>query len=301
LIFFLLHHPYILNYTPRIKRIRWGKKMIKKFIWRTLLCTITFAQADHSGVIIIVHGTWGIDSPWCKPGGDFFDALEKSAKHFNKKVISYMWPGYLIHESRKLAAQGLVKVIKSYPEDMIITLVAHSHGGNVSILASQILATDPHNKHTIDSLYAIATPVNVAFYKPNMNIIKKLYNLFSFADRVQPVLGIFGRTFPDHPRIANMRLVLDGKEPGHIEFCTELMAQWLPYIHEKLDQENIGKFQYFNFKLPGIIYLNSNANPLYSVDVQRQALLEKDRIIMEEISNAMARKNKLINDANQLL
>jgi len=275
--------------------------MIKKFLYITLIFCSLAINAQHSGVIIIVHGTWGIDSPWCKPGGEFFDALEKSAQHFNKKVISYMWPGYLNHESREVAARGLVKIIQSYPTDMNITLVAHSHGGNVSILASQLMENDPNNKHTIDALYAIATPVNAAFYQPNMKIIKKLYNLFSFADRVQPVLGIFGRIFPNHPHIANLRLVLDGKEPGHIEFCTSLTAQWLPYIHEKLSQENIGKFQYFNFTLPGIIYLSSNANPLYSVDVQRKALLEKDRMVIEDLFNTMARKNKLNNNADALL
>lgn len=275
--------------------------MIKKIIWNILLFNITLAHASHSGVIIIVHGTWGIDSPWCKPGGEFFDSLEKSAQQFNKKVISYLWPGYLNHESRELAAQGLVKLIQSYPSDMSITLVAHSHGGNVSILASQILDADSTNKHTIDALYAIATPVNVSFYQPNMKIIKYLYNLFSFADRVQPVLGIFGRTFPDHPRIANLRLVLNGREPGHIEFCTALTAQWLPYIHEKLGQDNIGKFQYFNFKFPGIIYFSSNAHPLYSIDVQRKVLLEKDRLIIEDLFNSVSRQNLLNKNTDSLL
>lgn len=257
------------------------------------LCITLKISAFHTGVIIIVHGTWGINSPWCKPGGDFFDALELNAAQFGKKVVTYSWPGYLNHDDRVIAAKGLAKLIQSYPTTMNVALVAHSHGGNVSILASHILANDPNNDHYIDALYTLGTPINATTYMPNMNSINRVYNFFSFADMVQPVLGIFERTFPAHPRIANIRLMLNDQEPGHLELCVELTGAWLPYVDESLAQQKIGNFHHFDFSVPAIIYLSSSGNPLYAIDTQRDTLLEKDRFMMREMMDVALRYKKV--------
>jgi len=268
--------------------------MLKKNLLYVLILHLCLAtHASHTGIFIIVHGTWGRDSQWCKPGGDFFDALEKSAARYNKKVTSYIWPGYLNHEGRQMAAKGLAKLIQTYPVAMNITLVAHSHGGNVCMVASQLLNQDPHNKHSIDALYAIGTPINADWYCPNMNIIKRVYNLFSFADMVQPVMGIFRRTLPSGPAIANIRLILDAQEPGHTELCTALTARWLPCMHQYLADANIGNFQYFDFSSPGIIFLNSNTNPFYAIDSQRDALMAQDKVIIDSITHSLVRKKQI--------
>ncbi|MDR3550658.1 MAG: hypothetical protein P4L31_04550 [Candidatus Babeliales bacterium] len=260
---------------------------------KNILCFFIFfwgsnSQSTHKGVFIIVHGTWGIDSLWCKPGGEFFDELERTAHKMNKRVVSYMWPGYLNHDSRQLAAHGLAKLIKSYPAHMDITIFAHSHGGNVSIVASQILASDKTNKHTIEALYTLGTPINHTYYAPDMNVVRRVYNFFSFADRVQPVLGVFGRMFPDHPRIANIRLMVNGKEPGHLEFCTALAARWLPRLNQ-LVKESIGGFEKFTCSNPGIIHLTITGSPIYILDTQRNALIDRDEFIMQKVMSNLLR------------
>ena len=52
-------------------------------------------------------------------------------------------------------------------------------------------------------------------YLPNMKVIQYLYNLFSFEDLIQTVLGLSVREFPEHKRIANLRVIINGKEPDH--------------------------------------------------------------------------------------
>lgn len=263
--------------------------MIKKILLFIILFLGSNSYSRHNGVFIIVHGTWGMNSSWCKPGGDFFDELEKTAHKMNNKVVSYMWQGSLNHDSRQLAAQGLVNLIKSYPAHINITIFAHSHGGNVSIVASQILARDKTNKHTIEALYTLGTPINHIYYSPNMNVIKRVYNFFSFADMVQPVSGVFGRVFPDHPRIANIRLIINEKEPGHMEFCTALTARWLPRLNQ-LIKEAINGWQNFTCSNPGMIFLTQADAPHYAIDSQRDMLMARDKWVTQQLISHLFRR-----------
>ena len=259
--------------------------MIRQACIYFLLCITVPTSSSHTGVVIIVHGTWANESAWCAPGSEFFEAVEQTAIKLEQKVISYFWQGHNTHASRLHAAKGLAKLIQSYPSSMNITLVAHSHGGNVCMLCSQLLAQDSTNKHTIATLYTLATPINTSAYQPDMNIIKRLYNLFSFADMVQPVLGAFARTFPEQPTVANIRLVLNDTEPGHCEFCTALTGKWLLYLHDHLKQQEIGNFQSFDFTQPGILFLYDNSEPLYQIDTHRNTLLALDHLAIETMTN----------------
>lgn len=266
--------------------------MIKKSLLYVFI--ILFSSnvcGTHKGVIIVVHGTWGLDSPWCRPGGDFFDELEHTAKKYNEVVVPYMWQGYLTHDCRYTAARGLVKLIHSYPSRMRISVVAHSHGGNVTILASQIMAKDPRNKHSIDNLYTMATPINHLHYAPDMSVVNHVFNFFSFADMVQPVMGIFGRTFPEHARIANIRLILNGKEPGHLEFCTALSARWLIQLDD-LIANGINGFENFDYSKPAMLNVDSHGNPTYALDLQRNTLLDNDRFAMQQVLTHLLRKKR---------
>src|SRR5579885_1602889 len=149
-----------------------------------ILVFILFSQLLNAsqGVYIIVHGTWASKSAWSKPGGDFFDALEAVAAHHDCCVVSYTWSGKIDNKSRQHSAKGLAKLIASYPEDMNIFLVCHSHGVNVGILACKELENT--NRH-IAAFYALAAPVNTHSYMPPMNSINYFYCFFSFNDLVQ--------------------------------------------------------------------------------------------------------------------
>lgn len=241
-------------------------------------------------VFIVVHGTWAANMSWCKPGGDFFSELKAGALPLDASVASFTWSGKLDNKSRAQAGKDLAQFIKSYPPTTAIHIVGHSHGANVGIIASQELAKIPSNEHKIAKLYALAAPVNTTQYMPAMNVIDQLYNFFSLYDYIQPVLGIFGRVFPEHPRIANIRVVLEGKAGSHSEMRDPLIGRWLPAIHELLTENYQGNFQHFAFGKPGVIYFFNQGNPYYKDDREQGRLLVRDRELLERLANVLTRQ-----------
>lgn len=239
-----------------------------------LFFSVYLLQAES--VFILIHGTWGADCSWYVTKGDFFDALEHTVCKKNSSVVSFRWSGGAGHEARFKAAQSLVKLIRTYNPSVAIYIVAHSHGGNVATLASHMLEEEENNKHHIRALFTLGTPV-MSNYLPNMNTIHYLYNLFSFEDLIQTVLGISGREYPEHKRIANLRLFINGKEPIHSDLHHPIVGKWLPYLHQHFKQylRDNGITGYISE--PSIVYFSNDKAPEYIFDVNRTELLERDR------------------------
>lgn len=241
-----------------------------------------------SSVFIVIHGTWGAESNWYMPGGDFFDTLERTVCTKDSAVVPFSWTGGAGHESRLRAAHNLVKLIKTYNSDVALYIVAHSHGGNVATLASQFLACEKSNRYRIRALYTLGTPV-MSNYLPHMDVIRYLYNLFSFEDLVQPVLGMSLREYPEHKRIANMRVFIDNKEPDHVSLHDAVIAQWLPFIHqyytEYLRQKNILN----TLAEPNIMYCYRDRLPEFVYDTQRNALVDRDQQLSKLMLNSFTR------------
>ena len=241
---------------------------------------ITYTQT----VFIVIHGTWASQEQWYMPGGDFFDALEKSAIQQQAVVTPYRWSGKNNYKDRIHAAKGLVQLIQSYSPDTTICLISHSHGGNVGVIASQLLGAMAKKTNQIYIFYALGTPINRTDYQPNMNIISYFYNLFSFEDLIQPVLGMFEREYSQHERIANIRITINNKEPNHTQLHNPLVGQWLPTLHKLLIT-----FQDFDFKIPGIIHFAENKKPIYVPDKRREQLLQRDRLLNRMILTTLFR------------
>ncbi len=110
---------------------------IKNFLISIFL--ILIFQNNAKSAVILVHGSFATFSEWCTPKGDFYKELEKSAKLFNQKLISFSWSGKPTNIEIIKGAHSLSKVILSYPENEEIILIGHSHGGNVINFASQLL------------------------------------------------------------------------------------------------------------------------------------------------------------------
>lgn len=258
-----------------------------------ILCILFFPvyilQAES--VFILIHGTWGADSSWYVTKGDFFDALENTVYKKNSSVVSFRWSGGAGHEARVKAAQSLVKLIRTYNPRIAVYIVAHSHGGNVATLASHMLEEDEHNEHHIRALFTLGTPV-MGNYLPNMNTIHYLYNLFSFEDLIQTVLGISAREYPEHKRIANLRVFINGKEPMHSDLHHPLIGKWLPYLHQHFKQYLRENGITDHISEPSIIYFADNKIPEYSFDANRTILLERDRqisiLILDSLRNSAA-------------
>ena len=102
-------------------------------------------------VVILVHGTFAYDVSWCKPGGDFYETLKKSAKKIGHKIVPFTWSGKLNDFARLQAAQSLLETLASYPATEKKILVGHSHGGNVINLVTQLLNNPVY--HTLHNVF----------------------------------------------------------------------------------------------------------------------------------------------------
>ena len=262
-----------------------------------LLLSISACVLQAQSVFILIHGTWGAECSWYVPKGDFFEALEHTVSKKNSAVVSFRWSGGAGHEARIKAAHSLVKLIKTYDTSVALYVVAHSHGGNVAMLASHMLADEEDNKHHIRALFTLGTPV-MNNYLPNMNVIHYVYNLFSFEDLIQTVLGISGREYPDHKRIANLRVFINGKEPTHSELHHALVGKWLPYLHQHFkkylaDQGIIGYISE-----PCIVFFTNDKAPEYVFDTNRTELLERDRqlsvLILDSLRRSLDQRSQSI-------
>ncbi len=269
---------------------------IKKIIGILCLVTTVFV-AQAQSVFILIHGTWGADCTWYVPKGDFFDALEETVCKKNSAVVSFRWTGGCGHEARLKAAQNLVKLIKTYHHSVAVYIVAHSHGGNVATLASHMLAQEEGNKHHIRALFTLGTPI-MSNYFPNMNTIHYLYNLFSFEDLIQTVFGVSLREYPEHKRIANLRVFINGKEPDHGGLHHGLVGKWLPFLHRHFKQHLQDQGITTHISEPSIVYFSHNKAPEYVFDVNRTELLDRDRqlsvLILDSLRHSLEAERRSV-------
>lgn len=214
-------------------------------------------------IIILIHGTWGTSTDWYQPGGHFHDMLQVQAERQGAKVVPFCWSGENSPKVRERAAQALTQLITSYPQNQRIYIVAHSHGGTVAILASELLAKQ-YPQYKLDSVYLLGTPA-AAHHVPNMNTINYVYNLFSFQDFVQPIGGACGRVQPNHPRITNMGITINGKEPGHTDMHHYAIGLWLANADKHMHLQNDQGFTDFKWGQPGMLHFFHHQEPEYAL------------------------------------
>lgn len=232
-----------------------------------------FTLCAKQEVYVIIHGTYAQNGTWHKPGSKFFNEIEQQCKGKNNKVISFTWSGKNSHDARIEGAKKLAKVINNYPQNTYFHIIAHSHGGNVGILASQLLQ-NKKPKHKIKTFFALGTPINPVLYAPNMDTIFHLYNFFSFNDAVQPVLGYFNRELPKHERIFNIRITINGSQPDHYEIAHHSFGKWIPNFENQLNAY-IKKFPYFA-QVPLMIDYNENNSLTFHVDLAKELFKKQD-------------------------
>lgn len=251
--------------------------MKKLLLISLFLLSMNLSAHPIKRIIILIHGTWALKESWHMPDGDFFEALTQNESS-DTAIITFLWSGGLGHQNRLHGAKALRLLIQSYPPEIECIIVGHSHGVNVAIIASQLLANDPKNIHSIDMLYALGVPISPNEYAPNMNIIKRLYNLFSFDDMIQPLFGIALREFQPHERITNLCVTIDGRLPNHSMLHNPVIATGLLKLPELIPQEL--------FSLPGLVHFSKNIHPVYELDTKREILLEHDKEVTRHLAAA---------------
>jgi hypothetical protein len=178
--------------------------------------------APHRGggpnrVALLIHGTWAANATWWRPNtGSLWLHVQKYWKHLYHGPNPFAWSGANRHSARLQAAQQLVAWVQADGASSV-DVVAHSHGGNVCLLASRLGLK-------FDRLILLGTPIRTE-YLPEMQKISQLHNVFSVKDCVQTPFGTFrrrraeGRTLGDSTVISNWRAVDNGSgsDPDHSE------------------------------------------------------------------------------------
>lgn len=254
----------------------------------------TYDSMYTKSACIIIHGTWAQNENWYCPGGDFFEAVKKCNDEIKKvdEVISFSWSGKLGYSAQVEAAQNLATVINLYD---VVVLVAHSHGATIGMIASQIMSkemTAGNNFNKIAQFYSLGAPIRESFVTPNMMVIKRFYNLFSFGDFVQTVNGFYERVFSLRDRIVNVSIQFNSLHPSHAQLHHPVLGIWLLKIEEFFAEKQIGSFEQFDFSKPATISFTSSCYPVYSVQEDQELLLNLDKKIYELVKNAFFRGHK---------
>ncbi len=138
-------------------------------------------RIDDSGMLtIIIGGTHFNPQDWSYSHSPL---TSEAQNHFNDPAVGFLyWSGGLSDTARIAGAEQLRKMIANYqfaPGEQL-NVIAHSHGGNVALAASQLELT-----HKIDNLITLGTPGEGAdMYAPNWNNIGKWYNIQASTDWV---------------------------------------------------------------------------------------------------------------------
>lgn len=128
---------------------------------------------------VIIHGTWANNESWWRWPSEFPQYIDLQACDVYKKEHPYTWSGDNTDEARREGGKILLDWVHEHPVQKLI-IIAHSHGGNVAFIASQIGLK-------IHKLILMGTPIRTD-YLPNMENIQKVYNIYSNADYAQ-ILG----------------------------------------------------------------------------------------------------------------
>lgn len=221
-------------------------------------------------VWILIHGTFAQNAVWYQKGGDFYESLKKELPPA-AKLTSFSWSGKNTDAARQLAAQQLVHFIfNNYNWDDVINVIGHSHGGNIAILAAQLLAQQfPYYKFF--QLFGLAVPVARSCYNANMNQIIFLYNFFSYGDSIQTIIQGFLRTYPAHERIWNIQLTQNGMCPTHCSMHPIELAHCLV---------NITKYTLENEAT--VLHLFSHKPAYADIDPNREWDLKQDKMFTEQ-------------------
>ena len=138
-------------------------------------------QSEHvvPTLTVIVHGTWADEATWWRWPTEFPQYINQNPGDVYKGPRPFKWSGDNTHEARTEGGQALVRWMQEHPAEKL-TVVAHSHGGNVGFIASQMGLK-------IQKLILMGTPIRTD-YLPDMNNIQTIYNILSLDDFVQ-ILG----------------------------------------------------------------------------------------------------------------
>lgn len=147
-----------------------------------------------------IHGTWGNNSAWTPLITNNIQNIFGNTKTNIKTLDDYTrdgkavgWDGFNKSKNREQAARDYVTYIKANRiAGEPITIIGHSHGGNVGILVMNMLSEDPEFNGVELNLVTLNTPVRKD-YQLSKNAIDRVnhYQIWNDKDPVQVTGGNF--------------------------------------------------------------------------------------------------------------
>jgi len=206
-------------------------------------------------------------------------AMKKICEHNPKKFpidsfYSFGWSGKLSSIARKKEANKLyfeilklVEEVKSKKLIPKITLITHSHGGNVVLNLAKI-SEENHCNYYIENLVLLACPVQEEtkhFIKSKF--FNKIFNIYSSGDLLQILdpqgiktrnqgknYPIFSqRTFPNMENLKQTKIKINNQSLWHIDFILPKFLQYLSKILDKMPALDSNKKNVLNIQKNGTI------------------------------------------------
>ena len=194
----------------------------------------------------------------------------KHPKEFPEEhCYTFGWSGTLKHKARKEAANTLYSCLaklKNNDENVLISLLTHSHGGNVALCLKYVCEENGNPEQiSIEELILLACPVQrESLNAHNDTLFKQIYSLHSHHDMLQILdpqgvhtfldnLKNFGieftmnnlkqlgrlfseRHFPADSKVKQLNVQYARRELFHIEFLLPHFMKELPSLIAELKQ-----------------------------------------------------------------
>jgi RHS repeat-associated protein len=167
-------------YDPRVARFLSVDPISKSYPMLTpyQFASNTPIQAiDLDGLeAFYVHGTWSNPNTFSKLTVSTINEITG-----NNTGAEFKWSGYNTNKARRKAAIELANhITKNRDNNQPLTIVGHSHGGNVSIMAANILKK---RGIKVNNVITINTPVRE--YQLDAGTVDKHVNIYQHYDPVQ--------------------------------------------------------------------------------------------------------------------
>lgn len=234
--------------------------------------SIALAKKSDGPITVFVHGTLPIganlvirafDSPLgLVPATSLHKFIHGKIPHYFKQhdpcrypldsFFVYGWNGALSFAARRKAAHDLYHLLKAF-EHRPITVIGHSHGGNVALNLAEVAKMHNDTTFKIDRLVLLAAPVMAATaHYVNSPVFNKIYSFYSLGDTTQakdpqrlyvemrnfpgPVPLFSTRKFGPAPKVTERRVLHCKRNIQHLDFILLPFIKVLPSILDLLEK-----------------------------------------------------------------
>lgn len=127
----------------------------------------TSTEPEDVHTTLIVHGTFARREEWWQPDGSFHKYLKATHRPDTYSAADrFDWSGLYSHSARVRAAADLSSWVARHQGDGL-DIVAHSHGGNVGLLATM-------SGQKIRMLVLLSTPAHLSTYRPDWKNVSRV-------------------------------------------------------------------------------------------------------------------------------